>query len=519
MKKHIIFILLSVIAVCSCSDNDLRDTTPLVQRTDIIEDSWARVDAEGYSDTVYSFISGKLYKYAAKNKYYYKDAVLWDCPADAFELFEYGSFRIIKGILYFGAENQKMGEISVEYDVLTIGDVDFRRLSYLTLPGPHQDQTCIDAVMMDNDYIYMDVGDFEKINAFVLPETAIDRRLVWRSTNPSVVDVDQDGLIVAKAVCDTAVNIIASSFFNEEADTCLVTVRNILSKKGTSNCYVVRGGGYYCFDASVKGNSFEKTGIGATADVLWEVAVADSGTSSGVRLIKECYFDIYTGMLSFSVAPGISGNALLALFDASDTILWSWHIWVSTGFDPLENAQVYYGDAGTVVDRNLGALSADSKKKNLTHGLYYQWGKRTPLVPKSGMTYFSKEFQGIEEAGDQTWWSTGQKTQSDPCPPGWRVPGCDLWTKAMERRTGSYSERDGGISFKGYYSDADVWYPLAGCMKDGNIQDAGMGRYWAAVEPDKKSGTDRFQLSISRNDCKIEVCSSACGCSIRCIKE
>lgn len=539
---------MSALAFCSCTENDLRDTTPLAEPTDRIEGAWAKVDWEGYTNRIYSFMSGKFYIYGSRDRYYYKDAALWNCPPTSFDVLEYNTFRIREGILYLGPGNQEMGEIKIEKDTLTIAGDKFYKLSRLTFPNPHQDQIDVTAVKLEKHDIYMEVGNSEVIEVVVLPGYAADKRIMWTSTNPSAVNVDQHGKVLAKAVCDTTVNVIASSLFSDKADTCRITVRNILSRKGTANSYIVGKGGYYCLDASVKGNSSERTGIGEYAEVVWETR----GTSSTDKLIEDCSFDKRTDMLSFSVGPNVSGNALIALFDASGVILWSWHIWVSPGFDPLNSTQEYYNNAGTVMDRNLGALSADSKKGVLTYGLLYQWGRKDPFVSESVKTYFARDFKwkyvAVDRSsgnipysimnptaflvsggdwispesdgyGDPTRWSPSEKTKYDPCPPGWRVPDYKLWLKAQEGRSAIFAVQDNGLSFKNYFSDADVWYPFAGCLRDGNPGDADVGRYWGAMDSAESSNTDCLQLLINRTECKIESCGSACGCSIRCIKE
>ena len=71
---------------------------------------------------------------------------------------------------------------------------------------------------------------------------------------------------------------------------------------------------------------------------------------------------------------------MIAAKDAEGKILWSWHIWMTD----LPMGQVYWRNAGTMMDRNLGALSA------------------TPGVPDEFIkpTNFDNCFLGCSKLGD-----------------------------------------------------------------------------------------------------------------------
>ena len=65
----------------------------------------------------------------------------------------------------------------------------------------------------------------------------------------------------------------------------------------------------------------------------------------------------------------------MALKDKDGNIIWSWHIWATD--KPAE--QVYKNNAGTMMDRNLGATTGTPGIKE-TVGLYYQWGRKDPFL-------------------------------------------------------------------------------------------------------------------------------------------
>ena len=73
---------------------------------------------------------------------------------------------------------------------------------------------------------------------------------------------------------------------------------------------------------------------------------------------------------------GTYGNALVAICDSEEKILWSYHIWVSESKDiPYKNDKA--GDF-VMMDRNLGAVSLKFKDQN-SYGYFYQWGRKDPF--------------------------------------------------------------------------------------------------------------------------------------------
>ena len=81
---------------------------------------------------------------------------------------------------------------------------------------------------------------------------------------------------------------------------------------------------------------------------------------------------------------GQPGNALIAIYDKEDPdagdakILWSFHIWVTETND-VQLGVNGKGNAYTVLDRNLGAVSAAAGDWRAI-GMLYQWGRKDPFV-------------------------------------------------------------------------------------------------------------------------------------------
>ena len=165
-----------------------------------------------------------------------------------------------------------------------------------------------------------------------------------------------------------------------------------LSAAGTSNCYLVRTGTSYTFDATVKGNGgsdgrshyIETCGVDITgisyADLLWEARTDGDKTMSreiidGVPVYNDGYVSFTTGRME--------GNALIAVKDYDGKVLWSWHIWVCddeiTVHDHINPRDEV---SGQIMDRNLGALNNTPMDVN-NKGMFYQWGRKDPFMPSS----------------------------------------------------------------------------------------------------------------------------------------
>ena len=335
-----------------------------------------------------------------------------------------------------------------------------------------------------------------------------------------------------------------------------------LSTNGSANCYIVSKAGTFKFTPT-KGNSSESVGSVASAEVLWETFGTDVAPAVG-DLVKSASYK--NGEITFQTADTYKeGNAVIAAKDASGNILWSWHIWLTD--EP--QGQVYYNNAGTMMDRNLGATSATPGDVGAL-GLLYQWGRKDPFLgssnissptrAKSTITWpfcaYSDSSKGtIEYAtahpttfitnthnrSNHDWYYTGssltdntrwtepssEKSIYDPCPSGWRVPDNDVWSNALGSSSISYyGEYDGtneGMNFSGMFGDdSTIWYPASGYLLDGsgNLENVGIytfGLYWSA----SPSGSQASNLYFyDYGEIQPGHCSyRACGDAVRCLKE
>ena len=164
-----------------------------------------------------------------------------------------------------------------------------------------------------------------------------------------------------------------------------------LDGSGTANCYIATSANtWYSFNSKVMGNGKSTPSITPTAltpvstDVLWETWNTKNIPTKG-SVVKAAY--IANGRILFRTSTN-EGNAVVAARDASNNIIWSWHIWRSKqpAAIPLKAIGSLTVDGGMeMMDRNLGALSA-ALLDDLSYGLLYQWGRKDPFSGYAGFT-------------------------------------------------------------------------------------------------------------------------------------
>ena len=324
-----------------------------------------------------------------------------------------------------------------------------------------------------------------------------------------------------------------------------ITYEPDLSSKGTANCYIVPMAGQYSFDATVKGSSTEPIdGDPYSVVVLWETFGTDQAISPGDIISDVTYSG---GRISFN-ANGRDGNALIALRDRDEEILWTWHIWSCMGYDPDFYAQEYRNDAGTMMDRNLGATSL-SHLDVRTYGLFYKWGRSRPLIgpatPNSSSQYAvctdEKAYYYYEGTEDPYGWDV-EKTKYDPCPAGYKVPtgGDDgIWKKAAASKYLLIEDNEQfGVDMTSFFgTSSPCWYPIAGRQRVDPYNwypgSAGyQGYYWAATKLDRYAdyagsvyakypdSMTLYNHTVNSNSIHIPgVYDETEGFSVRCQKE
>ncbi|WP_418169652.1 fimbrillin family protein [Alistipes communis] len=175
----------------------------------------------------------------------------------------------------------------------------------------------------------------------------------------------------------------------------------------------------------------------AYAKLVWQDA---EGLVSGVDLSDN------NQSLKFAVNQGTiaQGNAVVAVYDNSDQVLWSWHIWVTDYKLGDDLKTVSYSGTHTMLPYNLGwcdgqttTYEARSVKVRFTQDEtgeqqiitvrqeaytvsvlgnqpFYQWGRKDPMLPSTGTGNTNKTWYDASGAASTTLtaasWSTGNTT-------------------------------------------------------------------------------------------------------------
>ena len=437
--------------------------------------------------------------------------------------------------------------------------------------------TPVSSVTVTPTGIVVAPGATRQLNATIAPAEATVKTLEWTSSDPEVATVDENGVVtgVAEGTC-----VIKAIAHNGEFGSCEVEVADHkvydLSKGGTANCYIVNAPGDYSFYANVRGSSSIPLGdlSNATAIELWSTINSAASPMPGA-LIKNV--DLANSVVYFTVPdPMVSGNAVIAVRDADSNIMWSWHIWLVEGYDPDATAQTYFNNAGIMMDRNLGALSAEVNDPRAV-GFLYQWGRKDPFPAaqsfsgKTAVPYAtSVSWPAAISAGSietsvrnpmrfmkatatkQDWydytssndamiegrWSR-DKTEYDPCPAGWRVPdggASGVWSTAFGRSDGFSAQNYWlggryGYNFNGLLGDNGetmIWYPATAYINSGLGNISGHGQYamyWSCTtygwNTDYNRLDERAHQFYFYTNTSIQPAQSyvrAQGCAVRCLK-
>lgn len=213
---------------------------------------------------------------------------------------------------------------------------------------------------------------------------------------------------------------------------------------GGGNCFVIPKSDTetirYYFDPTKEGQTDDPIGTTVTpSDHARKAMLMDENTEG---MLTDIAYYPEEQKIAFNIEKGKTGNAIVAITDGVDNVLWSWHIWVTE-----DNAFMTETQQGEFMDRNLGAKSkatADGDHDDL--GVYYQYGRHTPALVYGTSSHeiiparyantlqishkFIKSRQiywmlSSAEVGDEDLWSSTNRAKYSPAPKGWKVASTD----------------------------------------------------------------------------------------------
>ena len=399
------------------------------------------------------------------------------------------------------------------------------------------------SITLDKKSVYLSPEETVTLNTTVDVESVFQPYLppiVWNSSDPSVATVS-NGIVTAKKIGNAKITARAG----DKTASCAIAVDDgrvytDLSTVGSANCYLISQAGNYKFKA-LKGNSADSVGDVSTVEVLWESFGTKVKPEVGDLIIPALFKE---GYVHFSTPETFAnGNAVIAAKDSEGNILWSWHIWCS---EEGWQEHIYNNNAGTMMDRNLGATSATPGDVGAL-GLLYQWGRKDPFLGSSSIS------SSVQALSTGTWetsstWITNalaisnpttffmgelsclpnsnwqlKKTACDPCPVGWRIPAGGengIW-KSAGFANSSFDSTNRGYSFS-ISSPETTWYPASGYLNnvDGVLSNNGSyGCYWSATHDDYYGACN---LNFDGNGIvnpTDDYYLRSYGYSVRCLKE
>lgn len=281
-------------------------------------------------------------------------------------------------------------------------------------------------------YILLEPGkntDFEIHTDAGIYRATIPKMFVTGDTQTEILKAGNIYNIVVDMKADGSLDIVVGnedfeSFrnltpYNEtlgdfEYSNCFIISQDMM-KKDETNYY----DGFY-FQAAVPGRG-EKGMITGTGADLYPKDLYFSPHSARILWQDVPYLVTYAelvhGYVRFSLHENCrdennpyQGNAVIAVYDESGNILWSWHIWVNSGIkditypsltfkDPENSPQYNYDPISTenktlynvrIMNMNLGATKASWAAGDdplPCYGFYYQWGRKDPSPIPSSYNY------------------------------------------------------------------------------------------------------------------------------------
>ena len=265
-----------------------------------------------------------------------------------------------------------------------------------------------------------------------------------------------------------------------------------------------------------------------------------------------------TNTLTISKSSGVTGNALVGIYDEAENLLWSYHIWCPADDSVYSN---FKSEKDTNFDSVYRLALGQIAGEQADAYMYYQWGRKDPLGraaslssttslvgitgasfstvaatstneesnnlayarknPTNFITYANstvgdwypaKASMTTNANQENRLWSTTGATIYDPCPEGYHVAPKTLWE-------GTSSSKSSGNFSAG--KTTKLWYVLGGYRKssDGSVSNVASDGYCWSSEV-VSSSVCAYSLSFNSDTSLYRATryGRASGYGVRCVK-
>ena len=128
----------------------------------------------------------------------------------------------------WSSENNDVATVDADGKVVAVGNGTTKIV--VTTTDQRKTDECVITVAqyvtglsLDNSAITLSIGQSRLLTATVIPDNAYDKTIVWTTSDPSVVSVDENGIITARSKGEAIVTALANDGSGIQA-TCTVTV-------------------------------------------------------------------------------------------------------------------------------------------------------------------------------------------------------------------------------------------------------------------------------------------------------
>ena len=329
--------------------------------------------------------------------------------------------------------------------------------------GEDEDAIYVEYLILSNDHLNLYPGTSFTLGVEMDPIEVTDPTLTWVSDDTSIVEVDQNGKVTAKADGNAIITVMAVG--------------------------------------------------GVTAEC--EVRVREATAVASVDYVDEYGINHGRGIVigDFVYAPVNCGYKAATADDDGYPYgkLYQWGRRYGQGYDGPFYVDDY--QEGTFSD-----ASYPEGEDLIEAPVKPSWGSSAAYED----SFFYGKLDWSDMQIDDMWGHLGDKTAKDPCPSGWRVPS--EYEFFILSNHSSWTSVDGqeGYWFTGWYTYMDdinrIFLPAGGYRnRGGNAANRNsIGRYWTRDSKEEYAyyfNIQSFQLSIRKDGCRAE------GYSVRCVQE